>query len=164
MNFKNEIQKSKSFLSFQIHNWRLVGVKNEDENCLLTPLIKNVRMQLSVKDERGYKMTKWTAEWTGRYPCVCSGEWKLFKNGEPVQIFPPFHDTCAGTFGTYDRWSFNEDWSEEWEQYEDGLFCEDWCAYYSEWLETIAPKEEWEAIFDAFQQEDWRHGCCGGCI
>ena len=109
-------------------------------------------------------MAKWEAEWTGHYPCLCSGEWKLFKDGNELDIYIPFHKTHAGTLGIYSSWSFGDDWCEEWDEYEDGLDCNAWCEEYSEWLTDFAPVDEWEYIFYAFQAKDWRHGSCGGCI
>ena len=109
-------------------------------------------------------MNTYTAEWTGRYPCLCSGEWTLFKNGEKVNVEIPFQGSCAGTSGTYEEWHFDENWCEVFEDYEDGLACDAWCNKYRDYLAKVAPKSDWTQIFMAFSRNDWRHGSCGGCI
>lgn len=106
----------------------------------------------------------WKTEWTGTWPCLCCGEWILYKNGKKVDTNIPFGEDDAGTYGSYDLWSFGEDYSEEWEEYEDGMDCNEWIEAYKDWLKTIAEEDEWEDIFGAFQINDWRRGSCGGCI
>ena len=111
-------------------------------------------------------MSKWEAKWDGCYPNLCSGTWTLYSNGKKVDTKIPFTGRRghAETKGEYDSWSFDDNWSEEWSSYTDGLPVDEWCEKYGFWLETIAPKEEWESIYSAFQAEDWRPGSCGGCI
>ena len=109
-------------------------------------------------------MSKWATEWTGHYPCLCSGEWKLFKDGVEVPCFPPFNCNPANTLGVYESWHFDENYCEVFEDYVDGLDCVAWCEENAEWLATLTNKEEWPAIYEAFRTNDWRHGSCGGCI
>lgn len=108
----------------------------------------------------------WEARWSGSMPCLCHGEWTLLRDGESVDTEIPFQGSCAETFGTYSVWSFGGEsgWLEEWDSYEDGMGCDEWCDEYGDWLATVAPKGEWKDIFEAFQAEDWRHNSCGGCI
>lgn len=106
----------------------------------------------------------YNSEWTGSYPNLCYGEWKLYKNGDEVNTEIPFRYTSADTFGTYHRWYFNSDWHEEWEDYEDGLPEQEWIANHQKWLRTIAPKTDWPSIYHAFAANDFREGECGGCI
>lgn len=106
----------------------------------------------------------WTATWSGKFPNLCSGEWALFHDGEPVHTTIPFQHSCAGTLGSYSSWSFGSDWDEIWESYEDGLAADAWCQKHRDWLSSIADESEWPAIFEAFQVSDWRHNSCGGCI
>lgn len=116
-------------------------------------------------------MHKWHAEWTGNWPNYCCGQWHLYRNGEEIDLVQtgcPFttddrHEP-AGTYGQYSRWSFDEDWHEHWSSYEDGLGRHAWIRKHQKWLRRIAPRSEWPAIYRAFQSEDWRYGCCGGCI
>ena len=78
------------------------------------------------------------AKWSGGYPCLCSGEWTLFIDGKNVSdkipkdlINEPMH-----TNGVYSSWQFGSDWEEEWNNYEDGLECEDWIKENKEWLDN----------------------------
>ena len=108
-------------------------------------------------------MNMYTTEWTGTYPNLCSGEWTLFKYSEKVDVEIPFQGNPANTFGIYSEWWF-ENWSEVFGDYEDGLSCEEWCKENKDYLEKVAPKSDWPLVFEAFQENDWRHGSCGGCI
>ena len=110
-------------------------------------------------------MSSWTAEWTGKYPCLCSGEWILYRDDEPVDTDIPFQSECAGTYRTYSRWYFDDNYSEHWEEYEDGLDADAWIDEHWDWLQTLTDDEdEYHDIFFAFQDKDWRSSSCGGCI
>ena len=109
--------------------------------------------------------------WSGDYPTLCSGLWILYRDGEELDIDIPFNHSeraergiPAGTFGTYPTWHFSDDWEEVWEDYEDGLPCDEWCSEHEEWLSTFADEEDWHIIFEAFAENDWRSNSCGGCI
>lgn len=109
---------------------------------------------------------RWTAEWTGHPWSLCSGSWTLYRDGKPVETDIPFQGHPAYTYGTYSSWHFGGDsgWVDDWDEYEDGMECHEWCDEHREWLSGIAPEEEWELIFGAFQADDFRPGSCGGCI
>lgn len=107
---------------------------------------------------------KWTVEWSGAYPNLCTGTWTLFKNGEKVDTVIPFQHEPADTFGNYSHWYFDQDYFEQNEWYEDGLSESEWCEEYADWLKTIAPEDEWGFIYDAFSLSDWRYGSCMGCV
>lgn len=107
-----------------------------------------------------------TAKWTGAYPNLCSGTWKLYKDGEDISDMIPeeLRNSKMNTFGNYNRWHF-EDWDEVWDSYDDGLDGPDWIKENDEWLSKITSDyQEKMEIFYAIQAEDWRHGSCGGCI
>lgn len=108
-------------------------------------------------------MTKYYTEWTGRYPNLCYGEWTLFINNKPCEVEIPFQGNPADTFGTYSEWWF-ENWNEVFGDYEDGMYCEKWCEKYKDYLAKVAPESDWPDVYEAFQENDWRHGSCGGCI
>lgn len=113
-------------------------------------------------------MTKTTvhAEWTGNFPNLCSGEWKLNVNGVDVSDKIPecLRNSPMNTFGTYSTWHFDDDYDEVWEDYEDGLEEIDWIKRNNSWLSNISPDETvWSNIYYAFQSCDWRHLSCGGC-
>ena len=122
------------------------------------------KYKMTEQDVVDSKPTKWTAYWTGGFPNLCGGMWYLYGNGEEVKTEIPFQGEPAGTYGEYATWHFDEDWLEQWEFYEAGMNCKDWCNEYRKWLSTIAPGEEWPQIFAAFQEQDWRYNSCGGCI
>lgn len=109
-------------------------------------------------------MSEWKASWSGRYPNLCSGEWVLFKDGNVVDTDIPFQGESANTFGSYDYWYFNSEYMEDWKSYVNGMQKDEWCEEYKDWLSTIALQEEWEDIYFAFQENDWREMSCGGCI
>lgn len=106
------------------------------------------------------------AYWSGRYPCLCYGTWRLIVDGEDVSDMIPedLRDKPMNTFGTYSTWYFN-DWVEEFDSYEDGLTCEDWIRENDYWLSDITDNHETkEQIYYAINGEDFRTGSCGGCI
>lgn len=57
-------------------------------------------------------------EWTGKWPCLCYGEWKLTIDGEDRSSFIPeeLRRSEMGTFGIYSSWHF-ENWIEVFEDY-----------------------------------------------
>ena len=109
---------------------------------------------------------RWEADWTGVPWSLCSGSWILRHNGEDIDTDIPFQGEHAGTYGTYSEWGFGGEsgWMEEWDEYDYGLECQDWCDEHRDWLSTVAPESEWEEIFLAFQSNDFRPGSCGGCV
>lgn len=116
-------------------------------------------------EQDGERFGRWEAHWSGRSWSRCSGSWELLCDGKRVDTEIPFQGEPAYTLGTYMSWSFGgSDWCEEWEEYEDGEACGEWCDANREWLSTLAPESEWEDIFHAFQSEDFRRNSCGGCI
>lgn len=107
---------------------------------------------------------EYRAEWTGCYPTLCYGDWTLYKNEIEITEPIPFQGNPANTHGFYSQWYFDEDWCEQFEDYEDGLLCTEWCEENKDYLSKIAPSSDWNKIYAAFQEFDWRHGECGGCI
>ena len=107
------------------------------------------------------------AEWSGKYPCLCYGEWTLKVDGENVsnKIPEDLRKEYMNTYKSYEEWRFDENYNEEWECYNDGLKCEDWIKVNGYWLNKIVTdKDIQKCIFHAINEEDWRHGSCGGCI
>lgn len=103
-------------------------------------------------------------EWTGEWPCLCSGEWIIKKNGVVVNIPEHNRKSSMNTFGTYSSWHFNEDWLEEFDDYEDGEHFEEWIIDNPWVLDIASTIEEQKELYSKIQQQDWRHGSCGGCI
>lgn len=101
-------------------------------------------------------------EWTGSYPNLCHGEWRLTIGGVDWTNAIPVEKryTHMNTAGTYSSWHF-EDWQEVFEDYEDGLGFDDWVLE-NPWIHDI-PANPFD-LYLSFQAHDWRHGECGGCI
>lgn len=106
------------------------------------------------------------AKWSGSYPCLCFGEWTLKVNGKDVSDKIPneLRKSSMNTIGNYQSWHF-EDGLEVFEDYADGLKCEDWIVENKEWLDSISTDISIQIeIFLAINAEDFRSGSCGGCI
>lgn len=100
------------------------------------------------------------AEWNGKWPALCCGEWSLEVNGQDMtdKIPESLRKSSMNTCGSYQRWHFGDDWEVIWESYTDGLQCE-------EWLDTITTDKNLQIdIFNEISESDFRHGSCGGCI
>ncbi len=114
-----------------------------------------------------YKREKVFANWSGSYPCLCSGQWTLIVNGKNVSSKIPesLRISSMNTYKTYETWRFGEHYDEIWEDYEDGLKCDKWIADNDYWLKNITADAEIKRnIFFAINEKDFRSGSCGGCI
>lgn len=107
-------------------------------------------------------------KWTGSWPRRCKGRWIFEVDGKDYRYLLPFanddgYDLPADTYNTYEHWEVI-DGEEEWCKQDIGLDIEDWEDQNREWLEIISEREEdWDDIFYAFQEADWRFKSCGGC-
>ncbi len=109
-----------------------------------------------------------SVEWTGGYPALCHGYWIIAINGKTLQGLGTDH---MNTLGNYSIWSFDDDWHEVWERYDDG---EDWCNSgnlpnnlgMALRLAGFDPKDKelLQELYIKVQEEDWRSSSCGGCI
>ena len=108
--------------------------------------------------------------WTGEWPRKCKGRWIFEVDGKDYRYLLPFAnddgvDLPADTFGTYECWNMDSEGERLWLHTENGLDIEDWIDQNREWLEVITPHEnDWDDIFYAFQNADWRFKECGGCV
>ena len=104
------------------------------------------------------------ATWTGKWPCLCMGEWKLTVDGKDYSKAIPksLRTKSMETFGQYKTWHFRGGWEVEWEYYTDGLYEDELICENKGWLEDIPadPRE----LYNAFQAADFRMNSCGGCI
>ena len=103
------------------------------------------------------------AKWSGKYPNLCQGVWSIFVDGIDYSDYIPkeIRHSPMGTHGFYSEWSFDDDYGEVWEEYEDGLHFGEW-AKQNDWVKNI-PANPFD-IYCAFNVEDWRYDSCGGCI
>lgn len=107
------------------------------------------------------------AEWTGKYPSLCCGHWKLFIDGKDVSNIIPseLRESPMDTEGIYSNWYFGEEWEEIWESYRDGKPVMEWIEQNDYWLSIITDDiEVKQQLFYAIKEQDWRSGSCGGCI
>ena len=103
------------------------------------------------------------AVWTGRWPNLCHGEWKLIIDGVDYsnRIPKTLRDKPMHTRKKYSYWHFAENYEEIWEDKIEGLTFLEWVNE-NPWIHDIpAPAE---TIYYAFQAQDWQYGTCGGCI
>lgn len=104
------------------------------------------------------------ARWTGKYPNLCHGEWRLTVDDVGYSELLA-NKGEMNTVGEYQRWYFDKNWSEHFESYTDGLDFSDWRKENLHWLSKITDNiTVQEQIFEAIQKEDFRYGSCGGCI
>ena len=107
------------------------------------------------------------AKWNGKYPNFCSGQWTLIVNGTDVTDKIPMDliNSSMNTYGIYNNWRFSSDWDVIWDDYYDGLSCSEWIEKNDYWLNEITKDNSIKSdIYYAINSEDFRQGCCGGCI
>lgn len=107
------------------------------------------------------------AEWSGEWPCLCYGTWTLIVNDEDVsdKIPDELRSSPMGTYGEYQSWHFDENWSEVFDSYIDGLQCDEWIEKNKDWLDKISTDHSLQTqIYSAISEADFRTGSCGGCI
>lgn len=64
--------------------------------------------------------------WTGKYPCLCSGEWIIKYKGVQLEIPKEYRYENMDTYGDYDK--LVDVLNEEFEEYSDGLECSEWIS------------------------------------
>jgi len=137
---------------------------NEDK------VVENIRSVIE------YKIKDITVKWSGTYPNLCSGEWSIYIDYMelPIPEMNSFGD--MGTSGTYERWYFDDDYSEQTETYDivtsedDIIQLKDWIIYSLKSLENAyylkfnITDKLIETIIEKISEVDFRSGSCGGCI
>jgi hypothetical protein len=114
------------------------------------------------------------SKWSGGSYSLCCGSWNININGK-VLVSEDKHSVLnesMNVYGTYDTWEFDEDYSEEWSTYSDGLHLNDWIKsdianrlfLLVEENGISLTRELKVKLYDSFVGEDWRHNSCGGCI
>lgn len=108
-------------------------------------------------------------EWTGEYPCLCSGIWRILINGKALSIPQSLSNEPMRTYGTYEE--LIDYATEEFETYRDGFEYEEWIKENRYWIDkglldlNIKPSESlYRDLYEKINEEDWRYNSCGGCI
>ena len=110
-----------------------------------------------------------TVEYTGSYPTLCFGEWIVTIDGTQLDTteWGPME-----TRGEYRKWYFDENYSEEWETYQDGYTFPFWLKSEAKQMVMDSLTQAgisiniWDLydMYNQIQQHDFRHNSCGGCI
>ena len=108
-----------------------------------------------------------SVEWTGSYPTLCFGRWNIVIDG--IKLTGLGNDDFS-TYGTYQSWHF-EDWSEVFEDNEEGLHFDVWKINPKNKLLESLERHGFEVsdellflLYGEIQACDWRSNSCGGCI
>ncbi len=112
-------------------------------------------------------MANFKATWSGKYPCLCVGEWTLYLDGVDVSDVIPqiLRISPMGTRKEYAAVRFDENCNETYEYYWDGLSAKKWIRKNLYWVTKIC--KTWGEAFElyhAINDADWRHSSCGGCL
>jgi len=117
-----------------------------------------------------------TVDWSGKYPCLCSGRWTIYINEMELVLPEGMYGSSMNTAGQYSSWHFDDNYCEEFDHYYDGLEYDEWikenkwlqysieclAKFYS--LEYCYSETLLRKIYDEINGEDFRSGSCGGCI
>lgn len=109
---------------------------------------------------------KYRVEWVHDFS-YCIGHWVLEKNGENISHLIPEdkRKKDMGTLKDYEYWDMDDDDCVVWNTYEDGMTVGKWIEYNKDWLLNVTDyADEWEVLYKLFNENDWRHGCCGACL
>ena len=110
-------------------------------------------------------------KWTGDYPTLCFGEWIIKYNGKELELPENITKSHMNTFGEYESWHFDDNWSEVFESYVDGLNEFEWLTSNMSWVRPLFTKysipfneKSLKEFYKKIQEQDFRTGSCGGCI
>lgn len=116
-------------------------------------------------------MKKLKVEWTGKYPCLCSGKWIIKYGDLELDIPKEYKHSHMNTYGEYSSWYFDENMFEQFESHIEGLNVDEWINENRNWITDMFKNKDIEVtnellsdLFYKIQECDWRYGSCGGCI
>lgn len=100
--------------------------------------------------------------YTGKYPCLCSGELKLEIDMNIYTFAPCYRDQVGGCYSERPQENkFQSFWSSG------GWLDDDYCAYKGEWVIDVQELPErlrqYAAEIDEVFNKNVEYGCCGGC-
>lgn len=104
----------------------------------------------------------WEVKWdTPGFPVYCFGRWIIKKNGEEIQLPEEKRTNHMNTFGKHE---IDEYWEPD-RFVIDGLKEDEWIRENWYWLESACDSlEDAKMLYRKISKQDWRHGCCGGCV
>lgn len=114
-----------------------------------------------------------SAEYTGKHPTLCLGEWILkITNNETKETNTLRFGGSLNIEGTYKTWEFDKEYNVKWSNYESGLPFVEWVDCIPHNLKEELLKYNYdikdvyllEQIYDTCEPLDWRNMSCGGCI
>jgi len=130
-----------------------------------------------------YKKANIKVDWPGSYPNLCSGIWEIEINGVKLidhknlredgsYEYGSFMREDMGTAGSYSSWYFDDDYSENWDDYYNGDDYDAWIASEKgknilELLggnSVILSESDLKRLYNQINAKDWRTSSCGGCI
>jgi len=118
-------------------------------------------------------MVGFKVEWSGAYPNLCSGEWKITTENGIFNIPDENKTTNMNTYGQYSRWYFGgvSGWEEKTEYYIDGIKFDEWIVTNYKWvtenfqaLEIDHNEDNYRELYEEIRAHDFRNGSCKGCM
>lgn len=151
--------------------------EDKTKYVLLTNIEKNgnvykfIRNDGSVITVEVLKMKDLFVQWTGFFPNLCRGEWKLFINQEDLShLIPEEKRTKSMHIEGASYLDFDIDLDDDeldalYKKYENGLTCEEWIEDNKDWLVNLPiDKERWNELYECFKKYDFVTNTCGGCL
>ena len=111
-------------------------------------------------------------EWTGAWPCLCYGEWKIKYDDKELDVPEDLKCDPMYTYGCYADTHFINGYEDiETDMYFDGLEEDEWIKVNKGWIKKMFKEAGIEYTRDLFSElyrkineQDFRPGSCGGCL
>lgn len=136
------------------------GVSTDYRSTMNAAISSYIRCQVDpIYDSN--ELTEVRVNWSGQYPNKCSGEWTLFIDGVDYSSKIPNRYEPMNTLGSFSRYGYSKNFSEQRETYQDGLSEDEWVKE-NKWVRDLPANSH--DIYTAFKEKDWRYCSCGGCM
>lgn len=160
-----------------LFNDKFKKISKKDERILkYKHLFNEDKVVENIRPIYDYKIKDITVKWSGTYPNLCRGKWTIYIDYMelPIPEMNSFND--MGTPGTYERWHFDDNYSEQTETYnvvtseDDMTRIKNWIHYSLNSLEKAyylkfdINDSLIDTIVEKICEVDFRSGSCGGCI
>lgn len=111
-------------------------------------------------------------EWTGAWPCLCYGEWKIKYDDKELDIPEDLKCDPMYTYGCYADTHFINGYEDvETDMYFDGLEEDEWIKVNKGWIKKMFKeagieytKDLFSELYHKINEQDFRPGSCGGCL